>query len=197
MDNEQTYVRKAQSGDSAGFAMLYDFYIDKIYRFIFYKTFSKEGAEDLTSDVFTKAFQKINSYDSTKGPFGAWLYRIARNAVIDHYRTRKAHVPIDDMFDIASDDRTVEQKDAIMALEKVSEYLKTLTPKQREIITLRIWEERSYKEIAEIVGGTEASVKMAFSRSIRDVREQCGTSGLTLLFMMLACLPTLPFSDFS
>lgn len=197
MDNEQTYVRKVQSGDSAGFGVLYDFYIDKIYRFIYYKTFSKESAEDLTSEVFTKAFEKIHSYDNAKGPFGAWLYRIARNAVIDHYRTRKAHVPIDDMFDIASDDRTIEQKDAVMALEKVSEYLKTLTPKQREIITLRIWEERSYREIAEIVGGTEASVKMAFSRSIRDVREHCGTSGLALLYALLATLPTLPFSDFS
>jgi RNA polymerase sigma factor (sigma-70 family) len=101
------------------------------------------------------------------------------------------------VFDIASDNRTEEQADALMSLEKVSEYLKTLNPKQREIITLRIWEERSYKEIAEIVGGTEDSVKMAFSRSIRDVREHCGTAGLTLLYVFLAHAPTLPFGDIS
>ncbi len=196
MDDDRLYAEKCQAGDTDAFGVLYDRYIEKIYRFIYYKIFSKETAEDLTSDVFTKAFQKIDSFDAGKGNFSAWLYRIARNTVIDHYRTRKATLPIDDVFDVAFDERTVEQKDAIMALEKVSKYLDTLNPKQREIITLRIWEELSYREIAEIVGGTEDSVKMAFSRSIRDVREKLGALAVVMLFTLLGT-GTLPFHELS
>ncbi len=201
MDTDLSDVMESQAGNSAAFGALYDRYLDRIYRFVYYKVWSKEIAEDLTSEVFTKAFQKINSFDAAKGSFSAWLYRIARNAIIDYYRTKKSTVPIDDLFDIGFDERTAEQTDALMALEKVEIYLKTLTPKQREIITLRIWEERSYKEIALIVGGTEDSVKMAFSRSIRDVREKCGALGLFLFFTMhSALLPdslALPFKELS
>lgn len=196
MNDDRLYAEKCQAGDTEAFGVLYDRYIEKIYRFIYYKIFSKETAEDLTSDVFTKAFQKIHSFDAGKGTFSAWLYRIARNTIIDHYRTRKADLPIDDVFDVAFDERTVEQKDAIMALEKVSKYLHTLNPKQREIITLRIWEELSYREIAEIVGGTEDSVKMAFSRSIRDVREKLGPIAVTVL-LALGQSGTLPFHELS
>ncbi len=181
MDDDRLYAEKCQAGDTEAFGVLYDRYIEKIYRFIYYKVFVKEITEDITSEVFVKALEKIHSYDSKKGTFSAWLYRIARNSVIDHYRTRKSVLPIEDMFELGADDRTVEEHDAIMTLGKVTEYLKTLSPKQREIITLRVWEERSYREIALIVGGTEESVKMAFSRSIRDVREKCGPLALILL----------------
>ncbi len=197
MEDDHVYATKCHHGDVAAFGILYDRYVEKIYRFIYYKTFSKEVAEDLVSDVFTKALEKINSYNPDKGAFSAWLYRIARNAVIDYYRTRKTVVAIDDIFDLGVDDRTPEAHDAVHALGKVTDYLKTLTPKQREIITLRVWEEKSYREIAEIVGGTEDSVKMAFSRSIRDVREHCGPFALTLLICALGNMRALPFTDLS
>src|SRR3990167_9293693 len=81
MEDESSYVTKCQAGDTVAFGVLYDYYIDKIYRFVYYKTFVKEVAEDITSDVFHKALVKINSFDSSKGVFSAWLYRIARNAL--------------------------------------------------------------------------------------------------------------------
>ena len=165
---------------------------------IFYKTFVKEVAEDITSDVFHKALQKIQSYDTQKGVFSAWLYRIARNNVIDYYRTQKADVPLEDVFDVGFDERTSESLDAIAALDKVQTYLETLSAKQREIITLRVWEELSYKEIAAIVGGSEDSVKMAFSRSIRDLREKCGPISPLCLFVAKGLLSsTLLFHDFT
>jgi RNA polymerase sigma-70 factor (ECF subfamily) len=193
---DTAYAQQCKSGDAQAFGVLYDRYIEKIYRFVYYKTFVKETAEDITSDVFHKAFQKINSFDETKGTFSAWIYRIARNAVIDHYRTAKKTVPIEDIFELGESDRTEEAHDALLALSKVQNFMKTMTPRQREIITLRLWEERSYREIAEIIGGTEDSVKMAFSRAIRDLREKCGPLALVLLMTLL--LPTaLPFHDIS
>jgi RNA polymerase sigma-70 factor, ECF subfamily len=181
MEDDHIFAAKCQAGDTAAFGTLYDRYIERIYRFIYYKTFSREVAEDLTSDVFMKALQKIHSFDDERGAFSAWLYRIARNAVIDHYRTKKTTVPIEDVFDLSVEDRTIDELDAMAAIERVSEYMKTLTQRQREIITLRIWEGYAYREIAEIVGGTEDSVKMAFSRSIRELREKCGPHALAAL----------------
>jgi len=198
MEDESLYVTKCQAGDTAAFGDLYDYYIDKIYRFVYYKTFVKEVAEDITSDVFHRALIKINSFDVKKGVFSAWLYRIARNAVIDYYRSQKFDVPLEDVFEIGTDDRTPETIDALSGLSKVTEYLETLTPKQREIITLRVWEEMSYQEIASVVGGTEDSVKMAFSRGIRDLREKCGDISPIALFLACgAVAETLLFTDFT
>ncbi len=197
MDEDSSYVAKVQLGNTEAFGVLYDRYLDKIYRFIYYKTFSKEVAEDLTSDVFHKALTKIGSFDSEKGNFSAWLYRIARNSVIDHYRTKKSDVSLDDTFDVGVDERTPEALDAIAGLGQVTEYLQTLTAKQREIIMLRVWEEKSYREIAEIVGGTEDAVKMTYSRSIRDLREKCGNVSLGAIFLACNLIETLRFHDFS
>ncbi len=172
MKDDAIYVTRCKSGETEAFGVLYDKYLDPIYRFVYYKTFSKEAAEDLTSDVFHKALEKLTTFDQSKGDFSTWLYRIARNRVIDYYRTKKVTDPIDDAFDVGIDERTPETLDAIAALGKVTAYLETLDAKQREIIMLRVWEERSYREIAAIVGGTEDSVKMAFSRSIPTENHQ-------------------------
>lgn len=178
---ETTLIARYQHGESDAFGELYDRYITKIYRFIYYKVLHKETAEDIASDVFYKALANLASYDITKGPFAAWLYRIARNAVIDHYRATKATTNIEDVFDLGINERIAERIDAAATLAHVSEYMSTLTSKQREIVTLRIWGELRYREIAEIVGGSEDSVKMTFSRVIKDIREKFGPVAILLL----------------
>ena len=196
MNDDQQLAERCGRGENDAFGILYDRYIGKIYRFIYYKTFVKETAEDITSDVFHKAFERIHSFNSTKGTFSAWMYRIARNSVIDHYRTQKQNIPIDDVFDLHTENRTVEEHDAITTLARVEEYMKTLPSRQREIITLRLWEELSYKQIAEIIGGTEDSTKMAFSRAIRELREQCGPFAI-LVLLTLTAHAALPFRSLS
>jgi RNA polymerase sigma-70 factor (ECF subfamily) len=196
MDDDHQLAERCIRGENEAFGILYDRYIGKIYRFIYYKTFVRETAEDITSDVFHKAFERIHSFNSSKGTFSAWIYRIARNSVIDHYRTQKKNIPIDDVFDLHTENRTALEHDALTTLARVEEYMKTLPARQREIITLRLWEELSYKEIAEIMGGTEDGVKMAFSRAIRELREQCGPFALTL-FLALTTTVTLPFRNLS
>lgn len=193
---DEALANACAQGDPLSFGTLYDRYLDKIYRFIYYKTFSKELSEDITSDVFHKAFERIASFDAEKGTFSQWIYRIARNAVIDHYRTVKKHVPIEDAYDLGEEDTTVETHDVLLTLGKVKEYMESLSPRQREIIMLRIWEELSYREIAERIGGTEDSAKMAFSRAMKTVREQCGPLGLMALTLYI-CTHSLLFSELS
>jgi RNA polymerase sigma-70 factor, ECF subfamily len=194
--DETTLIQGAKEGASAHFGELYNRYVDRIYRFIYYKTFSKEAAEDITSDVFHKAYDRLSSFDTNKGTFSQWIYRIARNSVIDHYRTQKKTVPIEDAFDLGEDDRTIEEHDNLIALGRVKEFMKSLTPRQREIITLRIWEELSYREIADRLDTTEDAAKMAFSRAMKELREKCGPLGLIILTFLLTKAP-LPFAELS
>lgn len=182
--NDIVFVTKCREGDSEAFATLYDRYVEKIYRFVYYKVFSRETAEDIVSDAFLKAFNRISTYDPAKGSFSSWLYRIARNSVIDHYRANEEVSNIEDILGLGFDERLAEKLDAKESFNKISAYLETLSPKQREIIILRVWEELPYKEIAEVVGGSEGSVKMMFLRSIKEIREKFGPMALVLLCIM-------------
>jgi len=169
---ELNIIERCHKGELDQFARLYDDYAKKIYTFIYYKTMHRETAEDLTGETFLKALEHIQSYHPDKGPFSAWLYRIARNTVIDHYRTRKSAVNIDDCWDLSDRRDFAEDFATSEALEKVKSYLSTLSPKQREIITLRVWGGLSYEEIAEITGASEAALKMSVSRTLAKIRRE-------------------------
>ena len=90
LEREGEILREYQAGNLEHFGEIYDVYIKKIYNFIYYKTHHKETAEDLTSETFRKALSNIKSFDTHRA-FSSWLYRIAQNTVIDHYRTYRAN----------------------------------------------------------------------------------------------------------
>lgn len=168
-DAEKEIIAACQAGATERFGELYDAYVKKIYNFIYYKTHHKETAEDLVSETFRKALSHITTFDNSRS-FSAWLYQIARNTVIDHYRTFHAVGNIDDVWDLAGTTDIERDADVKLRLDQISRYIKDLPAHQREIITLRLWESMSYKEIAEIVGKSENTCKMTFSRAIRDLR---------------------------
>lgn len=170
LENEQELIRQSKNGDSAAFGHLYDHYIRSIYNFIYYKTHHKETAEDLTSQTFFKALKNIQSVDPNKS-FKSWLYKIAQNTVIDHYRSHREHQDIDDEWDIADEDvDIVADLDTSRQVERLKKYLHKLSSSERDIIMMRVWQELSYKEIAEILGKSEGSCKMAYSRSLEKLR---------------------------
>lgn len=170
--DESEIITACQQGDTSHFSALYDRYIEKIYRFIYYKTHHRETAEDLTSMTFIKALERIGTFNHTKAHFSTWLYQIARNTVIDHYRAHRPSSDIEDAWDLEDKTDTIRDVDLALKLEVIEKYMKLLSPQHRDIIILRIWQELSYEEIAAIVGSTEAASKMMFSRAIHTLRDK-------------------------
>jgi RNA polymerase sigma-70 factor (ECF subfamily) len=169
-------VLACQKGDNSAFGELYDKHIKDIYRFVYYKTHHKETAEDLTSRTFMKAYENIKTYRSTKASFSVWLYKIARNTVIDHYRTRKMTSNIEDVWDLKDNTDIAENTDVKIKMEEISEYMKELSSDQRDIIIMRIWQGLSYKEIAKILGKKEASCRMLYLRGINKLKDKISLS---------------------
>lgn len=191
LDSDEQLVSARLSGDAAAFGQLYERYIDRIYKYLYYRSFHKETAEDLTSQTFMRALERLSSYDVTKGTFSAWIYRIARNLLIDHVRAVKPTAELADFSELLRDThdltRTLEQK---QQLEQIQAVLHRLTPEQQELLLLRIWDERSYAEIAMILEKSEASCKMAVSRALTALRTSLPAATLALLIHLLHFPPT-------
>jgi len=170
-DKETQLILNCQNGDLNSFGPLYDQYIKKIYDFIYFKTHHKQTAEGLTSTTFIKALKGIGSFKSDGGSFQAWVYRIARNTVIDYYRTKKADSSLEDVWDLSTNDDIERDINTATKLEKVQQYLKKLPSEQRDIILLRLWSGLSYQEIAGIVGKTESNCKVILSRTLKKLKE--------------------------
>jgi len=97
LSNERQLVLQAQDGNPEAFGQLYDAYMERIYRFVYFRVEDEQTAEDITSQVFLKAWSNLDRFSFNRTPYLAWLYTIAHNAVIDHYRTRKVTTALDDV----------------------------------------------------------------------------------------------------
>lgn len=181
--SEKELILKFQSGDSGAFASLYDLYFDKIYRFIFYKVGHKENAEDLCSQTFTKAIENIKQLKTDQLYFSAWLYKIARNTVIDYHRSKKENLEL--AQDIYQENYMEEKISAKIDWEKISAKIENLPEEKKEMITMRLWDNLSYKEISQILGKSEASIKMSFSRTIKQLRESLVVLFIISLFSII------------
>ncbi len=163
-------ITQYRNGSTEAFGTLYDMYVRRIYDFIYYKTHHTHTAEDLTSQTFMKALEHINDFDLSKGSFSSWLYTIARNTVIDFYRSKKEEKNIDDVWDLSEDSSIEKDADISIQISALEPYIKKLSSVQRDILTMRVWQDMSYNEIANIVGKSEANCKMIFSRTLSELR---------------------------
>lgn len=173
-------ITLCQNGDLQAFAKLYEYFLPKIYSFIYYQVKHRETAEDLTSLTFSKALDKIKQIKSSDANFSAWLYRIARNTVTDHWRTNKTTYELSMAYEKNDQSELENTLDVKQKLKQVEENLDKLKPEQKEIIIMRLWQELSYKEISLILNKSEASCKMSLSRSLRQLQQN-----LTIYLLIL------------
>lgn len=172
LDGEDKIIRDAIKGKAEAFGLLYDHYQPQIYRFILLKVSRREEAEDLTHQVFMSAWQNITSYRHLGYPFSSWLYQIARNQVIDHYRARKPDVELEteEVAGVLATANSQTVAESRMELEKVMAAVAKLKPVYQDIIIMRFVEELSLKEVAAALDRSEGAVKLLQHRAVRQLR---------------------------
>lgn len=169
-------VTRAAKGDAAAFATLYENFLDPIYRYIFVRVRTPELAEDLTQTVFLKAWQALPKLAEREHSFSSWLYTIARNTVIDHWKKKK-DVPINDdnpIWHTVADERPNPHEIAIQGEEakKALLLLDVLTNEQRELITLRFIEDKTTEEIATLMNRRPDAIRALQYRALKALREE-------------------------
>lgn len=180
---ELNLIKQCQEGDLAAFSGIYDLYLERIYRFIYYRVSHKETAEDLSSQTFLKALKAIESADFSSKNFSAWIYKIAYNLIIDYYRADKKEMNLDKILDLSSSDDLLSQADKELKLDLIKKAMEFLSPKQKDVLIMRVWDELSYKEISLISGESEDNCKVIFSRSINKLKENLPLEYMALLLL--------------
>jgi RNA polymerase sigma-70 factor (ECF subfamily) len=168
-------VAQAQGGDTVAFGQVFDHYQEPVYRYIASRVYRPSDAEDLTQLVFVKALEALPRYESRGVPFGGWLFRLARNSVIDFVRTRHEHADLEVIQERAGEDRGPEEVAQLREdVEAVSRALAQLTDEQREAVALRFFAGLSAREAAEAMGKQEGTVRGLQFRAIAALRRQMG-----------------------
>ena len=164
-------VERARLGDPEAFGQLYDHYQASVYRVIYAQTRSTTLSEDLTADTFFRALRGIHGFKLDAELFPAWLFRIARNRVIDHFKaSRNRFEQAHDMslFEDVADDTDAELV-ALLNRERVRGALAELPASQRRVIELRFLGELSIAEVADLLDATEGAVKQLQLRGLRNL----------------------------
>ncbi len=159
--DEPELVRQAQRGDDTAFTALYQRYLNRIYRFLYLNTGDRLEAEDLTAQVFMKAWEKLHSYRERGVPFGAWLFRIARNTLIDEVRARRETESLDHPAAVGvTDGHSVEAEvDRRLLGEELARDLQELTSEQRQVIVMRLVEDYSTEEVARALNRRPGAIR--------------------------------------
>lgn len=174
LPNERQLVLQAQAGNSEAFGELYDAYMERIYRFVYFRVEDQQTAEDITSQVFLKAWNNLDRFSFSRTPYLAWLYTIAHNAVIDHYRTRKVTTALDDVQLSQQDHSEAVENDIDLSAEMklVKDALTMLTDDQQKVLTLKFIEGLSNHEIARHLGKREGAIRALQMRGLQALAKQ-------------------------
>ena len=173
---EKILVAKLNAKDANAFEQIYNLYIDRIYRFIYFKVGTVQEAEDLTSQTFLKIWQHATEGKlKTKESFQAFAYQVARNTVIDHYRSsqkRRNEVDLQNAINI-SDVTSIEKDiDIKIDLKNLEEKIRQLKNEYQEVIILHYINELSTKEIAKIIDKKKGATRVLLHRALKALKDK-------------------------
>lgn len=167
-------VERAQAGETEAFGLLYDRYVDTVFKFIYFRVGNRQLAEDLTADTFLRALKRIGSFTWQGRDLGAWLVTIARNLVADHFKSGRYRLEITtgDVLDAEKEDRGPEGTPETAVVDHITNVtllsaVKQLNPEQRECIVLRFLQGFSVAETAKVMGKNEGAIKALQYRAVR------------------------------
>ncbi|MDD5172852.1 MAG: RNA polymerase sigma factor [Patescibacteria group bacterium] len=167
---EKILFHQIKNGDEQAFTVFYNTYKDRIYRFIYFKVSDREKVYDLVSEVFIKIYDYIKEGNDIDN-FQAFLYKIARNLVIDFYRTKKEEISLTDAPETVSPINLEKEVGDKVAVENVKRYLNKIKPEYREAVHLHFFENFSFSEIADIINQSEGNVRIRVYRGIKQLKE--------------------------
>ncbi len=169
-----TLVERAQAGEAEAFGLIYDRYVDTVFRFVYFRVGNRQLAEDLTSDTFLRALKRIGSFTWQGRDLGAWLVTIARNLVADHFKSGRYRLEVTtgDVLDADREDRGPEGSPEAAVVEHITNValltaVTRLNPEQQECIVLRFLQGLSVAETARAMGKNEGAIKALQYRAVR------------------------------
>jgi len=166
------YIDGAINGDADCFGKLYDLYIERVYRHVYYRTGNVTDTEDLTQQVFTKAWKAIKKYKKTSSPFLAWLLKISHNLVIDYYRQKKYQSTLEyDTFPNSRDTSPENSAENRFEQQQLRKTILKLPSDQQQVIMMSFIEGFTYTEIASVLNKREGNIRVILHRALKKMRE--------------------------
>ncbi|MBN2072654.1 MAG: RNA polymerase sigma factor [Actinobacteria bacterium] len=185
MENIDTYLKEfKRSGDNAWFEKIFNLYMPKIFRFLYFRTLDRQAAEDLVSEVFIKVYVNLPHVKLNKATFNAWIYKIAGNTFIDYYRKvkkMKDDIPIDEYNAAIPDtelfirNSTSLKKEMVFGNPNLLRGLSNLTPLQKDVLFLKFVEDLDYGTIAEITGKRKSTLRGIIFRALSGLKDEIKT----------------------
>lgn len=173
IEEEWIEVQAAQKNPAA-FRVLYSRYYEPIFRFVYQRTSDESLTADLCSQVFLKAMQNLHKYSYKGVPFSAWLFRIASNEIAQHFRKTKKNrvVTIEDQNISDIEDEYEDKAELEVNIGILKEVIQHLKPEEVQILELRFFEKRAFKEIADILDITENNAKVKIYRLLQKMKKR-------------------------
>jgi RNA polymerase sigma-70 factor (ECF subfamily) len=177
-NNDEVLIRKAKNGDFTSLEMLHDRYRPSIYAYFYYRVAEVVTAEDLTSEVFVRMVEKIDTFEARGRPFLSWLYTIANNLRVDHFRKTSRH-PVSQLDESLPTEHIGPAPSAEGRLweECLRLALKSLTEDQRQVIVGKFIEDRSNEEMAALLQKPEGAIKSLQHRALAALRKAIERTG--------------------
>lgn len=168
----EAIVDQAVHGNIDAFGRLYDMYVDKIYRHIYYRVANAEDARDLTQEVFIKAWQGLPRYKKTSTPFLGWLFTISHNRVIDYYRTKKDYSYLSDEITLEVQEESPEKlAERHFTQQEIRRAILQLPEDQQIVLLMSFIEGFEYSEIAAALNKTEGNIRVIIHRALKKMNQ--------------------------
>ncbi len=178
-DHVETWqlVTRAQAGDGDAFGLLYDRYVDVVFRFIFFRVNDRTLAEDFTSETFLRALRRIGTISYQGRDIGAWFVTIARNIILDHLKSARHRLEFPTSDTIEGERRAPSPEAAVLDMltsERLMTAVRELGDEQRECVMLRFIQGFSVSETAAVMGKNDGAVKALQHRAVRKLADLIG-----------------------
>jgi RNA polymerase sigma-70 factor (ECF subfamily) len=173
-DEVRQLVERAQRGDRGALEELYLLHFDRIYSYLHMSVGNRHDAEDLTTQTFVKMLESVGRFRWQAAPFSAWLFRIAHNLAMDHFRAHRRWQPEEDIPEPPGSAEPSAEHEAMQSIGRQSmlRLIENLSPEQQQVLTLKFVFNFSNGEVATILGKTEGAIKSLQHRALVSLQKQ-------------------------